>query len=82
MTSWLAAQDDPAEASAAIRRFGALTRSTPALRAHQHDMTDQLVVTEAAQASWPPARAPARTPRNPRSRQPPCSASGASSSRA
>ena len=33
MTSWLAAQDDPAQASAAIRRFGTLIRDTPSLRA-------------------------------------------------
>jgi AcrR family transcriptional regulator len=41
MTSWLAAQDDPAQASAAIRRFGALIWETPALRAYQSDMMDQ-----------------------------------------
>jgi AcrR family transcriptional regulator len=41
MTSWLAAQDDPAQASAAIRRFGALIRDTPSLRAYQSDMMDQ-----------------------------------------
>jgi AcrR family transcriptional regulator len=42
MTSWLAAQDDLAQASAAIRRFGALIWDTPALRAYQSDMLDQL----------------------------------------
>jgi len=41
MTSWLAGQDDPAQASAAIRRFGTLIQHTPALRAHQNDMMDQ-----------------------------------------
>jgi AcrR family transcriptional regulator len=41
MTSWLAAQDDPAQASAAIRRFGALIWGTPALRAYQGEITDQ-----------------------------------------
>jgi AcrR family transcriptional regulator len=41
MTSWLAAQDDPAQAAAGIRRFGALIWETPALRAYQSDMTDQ-----------------------------------------
>jgi AcrR family transcriptional regulator len=41
MTSWLADQDDPAQASAAIRRFGTLIRDTPSLRAYQSDMMDQ-----------------------------------------
>jgi len=40
-TSWLATQDDPAQASAAIRRFGTLIRDTPSLRAYQSDMMDQ-----------------------------------------
>jgi AcrR family transcriptional regulator len=47
MTSWLAMQDDPARAIAAIQRFGHLTRSTPSLRAHQHDMTDRLIAVAA-----------------------------------
>src|SRR5215831_11985309 len=41
MTAWLAAQDDPAEAGQAIRRFGDLIRATPSLRAYQADMMDQ-----------------------------------------
>jgi AcrR family transcriptional regulator len=41
MTSWLAAQDDPVQAAAGIRRFGALIWETPALRAYQGDMMDQ-----------------------------------------
>jgi AcrR family transcriptional regulator len=41
MTSWLADQDDPAQAAAGIRRFGALIWETPALRAYQSDLTDQ-----------------------------------------
>lgn len=41
MTSWLAAQDDPAQAAAGIRRFGALIGETPSLRAYQSDLTDQ-----------------------------------------
>jgi AcrR family transcriptional regulator len=49
MTSWIAAQDDPVEAAARIRRFGALTRSTPSLRAYHRDMTDRLA-TVAAEA--------------------------------
>ncbi|MFF7476931.1 TetR family transcriptional regulator [Streptomyces sp. NPDC008092] len=43
MTSWIAAQDDPVQAAAKIRRFGELTRSTPALRAYHRDMTDRLI---------------------------------------
>ncbi|WP_316775659.1 TetR/AcrR family transcriptional regulator [Streptomyces sasae] len=49
MTSWIAAQDDPVHATAKIRRFGALTRSAPSLRAYHRDMTDRLV-TVAAEA--------------------------------
>jgi AcrR family transcriptional regulator len=48
MTSWLAGQDDLARASAAIRRFGALIRATPSLRAHRSDMMDQFVAVAAA----------------------------------
>jgi AcrR family transcriptional regulator len=48
MTSWLAAQDDPVEAAATIRRFGTLIRATPSLRAHQSDMMDQFVAVAAA----------------------------------
>ncbi|MGW1557800.1 TetR/AcrR family transcriptional regulator [Streptomyces sp. NPDC002144] len=47
LTSWLAAQQDPAEAKAALLRFAALTRSTPSLRAYHHDMTDQQVTVAA-----------------------------------
>ena len=43
MTGWLAGQDDPAEAAAAMRRFGDLIRATPSLRAYQSDMMDQFV---------------------------------------
>ena len=48
MTSWLAAQDDPVQAGAMIRRFGTLIRATPSLRAHQSDMMDQFVAVAAA----------------------------------
>ncbi len=48
MTSWLAAQDDPARAGAMIRRFGTLIRATPSLRAYQSDMMDQFVDVAAA----------------------------------
>src|SRR5215472_9957137 len=43
LVSWLAAQPDPAAASARIRDFNALILSTPSLRAHYREMTDQLV---------------------------------------
>jgi AcrR family transcriptional regulator len=48
MTSWLATQDDPVQASAMIQRFGALIQATPSLRAHQSDMMDQFVAIAAA----------------------------------
>ena len=47
MTSWLAAQQDWVQAAAAIRRFGALIRVTPSLRAYQSDMMDQFVAVAA-----------------------------------
>jgi AcrR family transcriptional regulator len=47
MTSWLASQDDPVQASAAIRRFGTLIQASPSLRAHQSDMMDQFVAVAA-----------------------------------
>ena len=49
LAAWIATQADPVAASASIRRFGELLRATPALRAHQRDVTDQL--TEAAAAT-------------------------------
>ncbi|WP_328453685.1 TetR family transcriptional regulator [Amycolatopsis sp. NBC_00438] len=45
--SWLAEQDDPAEAITKSRRFGLLIATTPALRAHRLEMTEQLVVAAA-----------------------------------
>jgi AcrR family transcriptional regulator len=47
MTSWLAAQDNPAQAGAAIRRFGTLIQDTPALRGYQSDMMDKFVAVAA-----------------------------------
>ena len=47
MTSWLTAQDDLAQASAAIRRFGTLIQASPSLRAHQSDMMDQFTAVAA-----------------------------------
>jgi AcrR family transcriptional regulator len=43
LVSWLGAQPDLAEASAKIQDFTALILSTPSLRAHHRDMTEQLV---------------------------------------
>ncbi len=48
MTSWLARQDDPVQAGAAITRFGRLIEATPSLRAHQSDMMDQFTAVAAA----------------------------------
>jgi AcrR family transcriptional regulator len=47
MTSWLARQDDPAQATARILRFGDLLRSTPSLRAHQRAATERLIAVAA-----------------------------------
>jgi AcrR family transcriptional regulator len=47
ITSWLAAQDDLAQASAAIQRFGILIQASPSLRAHQSDMIDQFTAVAA-----------------------------------
>ncbi|MDF2269469.1 TetR family transcriptional regulator [Streptomyces coacervatus] len=47
ITSWLTEQDDPAQAKDMLLRFGMLIRSTPSLRAHQRDMTDQQVAVAA-----------------------------------
>ncbi|MER5790216.1 TetR family transcriptional regulator [Streptomyces sp. NPDC001980] len=43
LVSWIAAQDDPVQAAAMIRRFRELTRSTPSLRAYHRDMNDRLI---------------------------------------
>ncbi|MCS7483911.1 TetR/AcrR family transcriptional regulator [Umezawaea endophytica] len=48
ITTWLSAQENAAEAINKFRQFGTLVAQTPALRAHQRDMTDKLV-TAAAQ---------------------------------
>ncbi|MEP7024064.1 MAG: TetR family transcriptional regulator [Actinomycetota bacterium] len=47
MTSWLAGQDDPVAAGAAVQRFGALIAATPSLRAYQSDMLSQAVAVAA-----------------------------------
>jgi AcrR family transcriptional regulator len=48
MTSLLAAQEDPVQGAAMIRRFGALIQATPSLRAYQSEMMDQFVAVAAA----------------------------------
>lgn len=47
LVSWLSGHDDPAEASAQVGRFNTLIQSTPALRAYQREMTEQLVTVAA-----------------------------------
>jgi AcrR family transcriptional regulator len=47
VTSWLVAQDDLTAACAQFRRFGTMITATPALQAHQREMTDQLVAVAA-----------------------------------
>ncbi|MEV4509556.1 TetR family transcriptional regulator [Dactylosporangium sp. NPDC049525] len=47
MTAWIAAQDDPVAAGAAVQRFGDLIRDTPSLRAHHRDTLDRLVAIAA-----------------------------------
>ncbi|WP_432994139.1 TetR/AcrR family transcriptional regulator [Dactylosporangium sp. CA-233914] len=42
LTTWLAAQPDPAGATATLRRFRELSTSTAELRAHQHGMVERL----------------------------------------
>ncbi|MGH3290849.1 MAG: TetR/AcrR family transcriptional regulator [Trebonia sp.] len=58
LTGWLAGQQDASGVRQAIRRFGDLIRSTPALRAYQADMVERsvLVATEvlAARAGMTP----------------------------
>jgi len=46
-TSSLAAQEDPARAIAAYRRFGDLIRSTPSLRAYQSELMDRFIAVAA-----------------------------------
>jgi AcrR family transcriptional regulator len=47
MISWLAGQQDTAQAVAGVARFVDLIESTPSLRAYQHEMADQLVAMAA-----------------------------------
>jgi AcrR family transcriptional regulator len=44
LTSWMTAQPDASEARAVVQQFGALITASSALRAHNHEMTDNLVV--------------------------------------
>jgi AcrR family transcriptional regulator len=47
LTSWLAMQPDPVQASTTIARFRTLLRTTPSLQAHQRDIVDQLIAVAA-----------------------------------
>jgi AcrR family transcriptional regulator len=47
LISWLMAHDDPVAACTLFRRFGTMIRTTPALRAHQYDVTEQLIAVTA-----------------------------------
>jgi AcrR family transcriptional regulator len=47
LMSWLARPGDVAEAILLFRRFGAMVEAAPALRAHQHDVSDRLVAVAA-----------------------------------
>jgi AcrR family transcriptional regulator len=47
VTSWLAAQPDRARAVEQYRRFGALIRTTPSLRAYQRDAAERLTTVAA-----------------------------------
>jgi hypothetical protein len=43
LVSWLMAQDDPVAACTLFQQFGTMISTTPALRAHQYDLTEQLI---------------------------------------
>jgi AcrR family transcriptional regulator len=43
LITWLTAQTEPVAACTLFQRFGTMIRTTPALRAHQHDVTEQLI---------------------------------------
>jgi len=77
MTSWLAAQDDPARASAAIGRFGTLIWEPP--HCGRIRATCWTRRPRWSRGSWPGAPECARTHPSRRSLPPPCSACGASS---
>lgn len=47
LISWLMAQNDPVAACSLFQRFGTMIRTTPALRAHQYDVTEQLIAVTA-----------------------------------
>jgi AcrR family transcriptional regulator len=49
LMSWLGRQDDRAEAVGKLNRFNTLIQTTPALRAHQRDVLDQLTAVVADQ---------------------------------
>jgi AcrR family transcriptional regulator len=47
LTLWLSSQDDVTTACVEVLRFGNLMQSTPALRAYQREMNDQLIAASA-----------------------------------
>jgi len=47
LISWLMAQNDPAAACTLFQQFGTMISTTPALRAHQSDVTEQLIFVTA-----------------------------------
>jgi AcrR family transcriptional regulator len=47
LISWLMAQSDPIAACTLFQRFGTMIRTTPALRVHRYDMTEQLIAVSA-----------------------------------
>ena len=47
LTGWLGAQRDQAAAAESVRLFGRLIATTPALRAHQNETMNELVMTTA-----------------------------------
>jgi AcrR family transcriptional regulator len=47
MSSWLDTQEDLVTAISRVQRFGILIQTTPALRAHQRDVMDQLIAVVA-----------------------------------
>ena len=78
LTGWLGEQPDRPAAAASVRRFGELIASTPALRAYQAAVLDELTATAAqALAAGPASARTSRSPRLPPSR---CSGCGACTS--
>jgi AcrR family transcriptional regulator len=47
LISWLMAQNDPVAACTLFQRFGTMISTTPALRTHQYEVTEQLIAVTA-----------------------------------